>query len=143
MRTRWWPCLMLGALLGCAPEVAGVRERTGPPRPEEHDIVPVGGYEPLAGQWATTRRDEVIGEQQVPLIIEVDKDVLIGAAPDHAVRVRCQASHRTCVGRWSDNVGSGRMTWVFAPDFRSFQGSYDGTSEGRDVGRSSWTGVKQ
>lgn len=133
--------LLLG--MGCAPEVAGIKERSGKPEAEQHEIVPVGGYETMAGTWTSTRSDEVIGEQAVPLIIEVQKDVIEGSAPDHAVRVRCQASHRTCTGRWSDNVGYGRFTWIFGTDFRSFTGSYDGVSEGRDVGRSSWTGTKQ
>ena len=136
-------CIAAGLALGCAPELSGIKERSNKPEPEQQDILPVGGYEPMAGSWHTTRGDEVIGEQPLPLLIEVEKNVFKGAAPDHAVRMSCQASHRTCIGRWSDNVGSGRMTWIFSTDFRSFTGSYDGTSEGRDVGRSSWTGTKQ
>lgn len=144
--SRATPILCAGLALGalaCAPEVAGVKERSGKPEAEQQEIVPVGGYEPMTGSWITTRSDEVIGEQQIQILIEVQKDVLEGSAPDHAVRIKCQATHRTCTGRWSDNVGYGRFTWIFSTDFRSFTGSYDGTSEGRDVGRSSWTGTKQ
>ncbi len=132
----------LALLLGCAPELSDLKERTGPPRPEQDEIVPVGGYSLLSGTWETTRSDEAIGEQRVPMLIDVEKDVLTGTAPDSSVRIRCQASHRTCVGTWSDNLGHGRLTWTFATDFQGFSGTYDGTSQGLDIGRSSWTGKK-
>ena len=45
--------------------------RPGEAEPEQHELTPVGGYETLAGHWVTTRSDEVIGEQSVPLLIEV------------------------------------------------------------------------
>jgi hypothetical protein len=133
---------LTGWMAGCAPELAGIQERSAVPRPEQDEIVPVGGYQLLSGTWETTRSDEAIGEQRVALMIEVDKDVLSGSAPDSSVRVRCQASHRTCLGTWSDNVGHGRVTLTFGTDFQSFTGTYDGTSQGMDVGRSTWIGKR-
>lgn len=144
MRRRLtWMGWMGWMLVSCAPELSDIKQRSEVPQPEQHEIVPVGGYEPMAGTWDTLRKDGVAGEKRVPLVIEVDRDVLTGSHPEHALRMRCQASHRTCTGTWSDNLGHGTMVWNFDTEFRSFTGSYDGTSNGQDLAKTRWTGSKQ
>lgn len=136
---------VLAALLcACAPELASVKVREEvPPQKEEHEVVPVGGYQILAGEWSTQRSDEAMGRQEVVLLVSVEGDVVSAESPEQGVRLRCQASHRTCLGTWSDNVGRGRVALTLDLDFRRFTGTYDGTREGRDVGRTSWTGVRR
>jgi hypothetical protein len=131
-------------LVACAPELAGVKVREEvPPRREEHEVVPVGGYQILAGEWRTQRVDEAMGTQDVVLLVSVEGDVVSAESPEQGVRLRCQISHRTCLGTWSDNAGRGRVVLTLDLDFRRFTGTYDGTREGRDVGRTGWTGVRR
>lgn len=145
------PALLCGlfALLLCGCPAEGFRLSAAPrkPEPEQEDIVPVGGYEVLAGLWDTAR-SEGRGERPLRLLVQVEEHRLKGAAPpveqgetEHALRVECQVEHRTCLGNWYDNDGRGIMTWRFGTDFASFTGSYEGERRGAAVGSRTWHGT--
>ena len=125
-------------------------QTTPPPRPEEEDIVPVGGYEMLAGLWETSRQEPAGGgalkDRRLRLQVTFSDGELRAAAPpdepynDHNVRVVCAVSHRTCIGTWYDNDGRGTMTWRMGTDFASFKGSFEGQRRGATLPSLPWTG---
>lgn len=133
--------------VGCAAFPA--TQTTPPPRPEEEDIVPVGGYEMLAGLWETSRQEPAGGalkDRRLRLQVTFSDGELRAAAPpdepynDHNVRVVCAVSHRTCIGTWYDNDGRGTMTWRMGTDFASFKGSFEGQRRGATLPSLPWTG---